>query len=939
MQNYEERIPLRTILQHFVNHVESLELASQSQQKDCYEEEFLDLKLFSESIKTNADFSSSEGEKEVNKKKNRYKDILPFDVSRVILDEYAGIPGSDYINANFIKGASGSMAYIASQGPLPHTVNDFWRMIVQCQVKVIVMACNEKESGKHKCENYWVEEEGVDKQFGMANVRLIKASTICPDFCVRMLKLTYTNSQNKVEERTVCQFHYSAWPDHGVPPLVRPLLDMVRLVRDTQASETLPVLVHCSAGCGRTGTICAIDYVWGLLRAGKLNRDFSLFTLVREMRKQRIAMVQTKEQYILVHQAVKELFLEQLRMIDSHPYENIDSDGCLISSEAPPEPLYDTIESCRRKDPPPRQDQPSNHNKDMETPQKKPLKNNASISSTSQTPQKNFYSQPTTPQNTPSNTPLQTPTKPRIAKLKSLFEKNLTYSHLKCASKNKPSVCRSNSLGAVHVQHKTNMKNSGTPTTPANTDQQKHKIVTIVKPVQKNTSTPPPPPSQTCNVKRSKSLRLLSSSSKLSFNVEQPEPLSVRTLSLESIVDEPSNDRLKQAKSSSHIEKIHTSSSASPYDFEILHKFKYLVSGLGIRERRNSFRKAVEKSSQQNHLVDSHPGKYTPKPFHSNQISSPVAVVKPQRHIKMNSNDDHNDSNNNTSGNNFPQTPSHSTIKSVNYETDPRYASVDHSYKPNNPSQSQRDLQTQSQQSRDSVNLSQSQQSRDSVMVTPKRNVRESNYSSPKTVSGVKMRNRARDDLALCNGNQSSKVKRHASVMLYRNSLIEDSTTHKPLTVWQGSMTSPETSWSQTPGVDIDQVAASMSLQSDSTKKHLNTVLQNIQTRKSKSMDPVYAEANALSSNSRNVNNLGIGNINLGSSGSSSSSLGNNSSPDSSNRMKMISNIVNSPISSLANSNNRMNKKYVSYNNSNTSSSGSLKQNNNPTPSVKQQYL
>ncbi|KAL1455202.1 hypothetical protein WDU94_009313 [Cyamophila willieti] len=670
------------------------------------------------------------------------------------------------------------------------------------------------------------------------------------------------------------------------------------------------------------------------------------------MRKQRIAMVQTKEQYILVHQAVKELFLEQLRMIDSHPYENIDSDGCLISSEAPPEPLYDTIESCRRQEPPPRQDPPSNNNKDMETPQKKPLKNNASISSTSQTPQKSFYSQPTTPQNTPLNTPLQTPTKPRIAKLKSLFEKNLTYSHLKCASKNKPSVCRSNSLGAVHVQHKTNVKNSGIPTTPANTpanvDQPKPKIVTIVKPVQKNTSTPPPPPSQTCNVKRSKSLRLLSSSSKLSFNVEQPEPLSVRTLSLESIVDEPSNDRLKQAKSSSHIEKIHTPS-ASPYDFEILHKFKYLVSGLGIRERRNSFRKAVEKSSQQNHQ-DSHPGKYTPKPFLSNQISSPVAVVKPQRHIKMNSSDDHNDTNNNTSGNNFPQTPTHSTLKSINYETDqaPRYATsgpMDHSYKPNLPSQSQQSRDGQLQPQQQNVQS----QSRDSVMVTPKRNVRESNYSSPKTVSGVKMRNRARDDLALCNGSQTSKVKRHASVMLYRNSLIEDSTTHKPLTVWQGSMTSPETSWSQTPGVDIDQVAASMSLQSDSTKKHLNTVLQNIQTRKSKSMDPVYAEANSLPSNSRvNINNLGIGNINLGSkngsSGSSSSStLGNNSSPESSNRMKMISNIVNSPISSLVNSNSRVNnspsKKYVNYNSSSTSSPNSLKQNNNSTPSVKQQYL
>lgn len=70
------------------------------------------------------------------------------------------------------------------------------------------------------------------------------------------------------EERTICQFHYVLWPDHGVPETVRPLLDMVRLVRDCQASETLPVLVHCSAGCGRTGTICAIDYVWGLLRAG-----------------------------------------------------------------------------------------------------------------------------------------------------------------------------------------------------------------------------------------------------------------------------------------------------------------------------------------------------------------------------------------------------------------------------------------------------------------------------------------------------------------------------------------------------------------------------------------------------------------------------------------------------------------------------------------------
>ncbi|KAJ9584822.1 hypothetical protein L9F63_020843 [Diploptera punctata] len=336
MKEDQERTPLRTILQNFLNHIESLEI---QRAEDSYEKEFQELKFFSEILKTSKQYSCSEGEKEVNRKKNRYKDILPFDNSRVILSEYAGVPGSDYINANYIKGASGSPAYIACQGPLPHTVNDFWRMVVECEVQVIVMACNEEEAGKHKCENYWVEREGEEKQFGMVAIRLVKASTVCPDFLVRTMRLKYTTSQSPHEERTICQFHYSAWPDHGVPPLVRPLLDMVRLVRDTQASETLPVLVHCSAGCGRTGTICAIDYVWGLLRAGKLSKDFSLYKLVQDMRKQRIAMVQTKEQYVLVHQAVRELFREQLRMIDSHPYENIDANGMPLMKEDQ-EPMY-----------------------------------------------------------------------------------------------------------------------------------------------------------------------------------------------------------------------------------------------------------------------------------------------------------------------------------------------------------------------------------------------------------------------------------------------------------------------------------------------------------------------------------------------------------------------------------------------------------------------
>jgi tyrosine-protein phosphatase non-receptor type 12/18/22 len=148
----------------------------------------------------------------------------------------------------YYQGASGSNAYIASQGPLPNTVNDFWRMVIECEVQVIVMACNEQEAGKYKCENYWNEDETEEKQFGKFFVKLLKSREICPDFLVRTMRLRWTADGGKgEEERTVCQFHYSAWPDHGVPTQVKPLLEMVRLIRDCQASETLPVLVKISA--------------------------------------------------------------------------------------------------------------------------------------------------------------------------------------------------------------------------------------------------------------------------------------------------------------------------------------------------------------------------------------------------------------------------------------------------------------------------------------------------------------------------------------------------------------------------------------------------------------------------------------------------------------------------------------------------------------------
>lgn len=153
-------------------------------------------------------------------------------------------------------------------------------------------------------------------------VKLVKWRNVCPDFLVRTLEIR----QDKTV-RTVIQFHYGTWPDHGVPAAVTPILELVRLMRDVQATETRAILVHCSAGCGRTGTICSIDYVWALLRAGKLDSDFSLYKIIYEMRKQRIAMVQTLEQYMLCYKAVAALFEQQLKIIDAHTYENLDEDG------------------------------------------------------------------------------------------------------------------------------------------------------------------------------------------------------------------------------------------------------------------------------------------------------------------------------------------------------------------------------------------------------------------------------------------------------------------------------------------------------------------------------------------------------------------------------------------------------------------------------------
>ncbi|KAM8988168.1 tyrosine-protein phosphatase non-receptor type 22 isoform 3-T3 [Ara ararauna] len=276
-----------------------------------FAEEFLKLKRQSTKYRSDKIYPTAASEQPENIKKNRYKDILPFDHSRVELSLITSDTDSHYINASFIKGVYGPRAYIATQGPLPTTVIDFWRMIWEYEVLIVVMACMEFEMGKKKCERYWAEVDGSPLQCGPFSVAC-EAEEKKNEYVIRRLKVTLNE-----EIRTVYQFHYKNWPDHNVPSSIDPILELIGEVRCYQPGDSVPICIHCSAGCGRTGVICAIDYTQKLLKDRIVPVNFSVFSLIQEMRTQRPSIVQTKEQYELVYDAVIELFKRQIEALDA----------------------------------------------------------------------------------------------------------------------------------------------------------------------------------------------------------------------------------------------------------------------------------------------------------------------------------------------------------------------------------------------------------------------------------------------------------------------------------------------------------------------------------------------------------------------------------------------------------------------------------------------
>ncbi|TSK13559.1 Tyrosine-protein phosphatase non-receptor type 12 [Bagarius yarrelli] len=275
-----------TILRKFIQGVQAMRSGEQ-RGEDNFGSDFMRLRRLSTKYKTEKIYPTNIGEREENVKKNRYKDILPFDHSRVKVTLKTANQDTDYINANFIKGVDGPEAYIATQGPLPNTVLDFWRMLWEYHVTVIVMACREFEMGR-------------------------ESEQARTDYYIRSLTVEFDN-----ETRRITQFHYINWPDHDVPSSFDSILDMIALMREYQEHDEVPICIHCSAGCGRTGAICAIDYTWNLLKTGRIPEDFNVFQLIQEMRTQRHSAVQTKEQYELVHRAIAQLFEKQLLLLES----------------------------------------------------------------------------------------------------------------------------------------------------------------------------------------------------------------------------------------------------------------------------------------------------------------------------------------------------------------------------------------------------------------------------------------------------------------------------------------------------------------------------------------------------------------------------------------------------------------------------------------------
>ncbi|XP_035795179.1 tyrosine-protein phosphatase Lar-like isoform X8 [Anopheles albimanus] len=250
-----------------------------------------------ESIEPGQQFTWDHSNMEVNKPKNRYANVTSYDHSRVILPPVEGVAGSDYINANYCDGYRKHNAYVATQGPLQETFSDFWRMCWELKSTTIVMMTRLEERSRIKCDMYWPA-RGTEV-YGAMTVTITETQELAT-YSIRTFQICRNGSN---ERREIKQLQFTAWPDHGVPDHPAPFLQFLRRTKSLTPSESGPIIVHCSAGVGRTGCYIVID---SMLERMKYEKTIDIYGHVTCLRAQRNYMVQTEDQYIFIHDALME---------------------------------------------------------------------------------------------------------------------------------------------------------------------------------------------------------------------------------------------------------------------------------------------------------------------------------------------------------------------------------------------------------------------------------------------------------------------------------------------------------------------------------------------------------------------------------------------------------------------------------------------------------
>ncbi|XP_071851983.1 receptor-type tyrosine-protein phosphatase mu-like isoform X2 [Apostichopus japonicus] len=248
-------------------------------------------------------FSCDVASKPENKTKNRYGNIIPYDHSRVVLATINNDPHSDYISASYIDGYKSPRKYIACHGPNKASVKDFWRMVWQENCGIIVMLTNVSEGGKRKCEKYWPDD---NLKYGHLKVDCT-SSVVYTSYTISTFSLSQVDDVDQ-KIKTVTHYHFTAWPDMKVPEFAGPILDLLHMVRDKQAEWVAegPIVVHCSAGVGRTGTFITLD---AMLDMAAAENKINVPQFVNQMRKNRVKMVQVVEQYQFIYDALVEYFV------------------------------------------------------------------------------------------------------------------------------------------------------------------------------------------------------------------------------------------------------------------------------------------------------------------------------------------------------------------------------------------------------------------------------------------------------------------------------------------------------------------------------------------------------------------------------------------------------------------------------------------------------